>query len=183
MNVNDLSAAAVGVAIDAGEAADDDLLSPLLRGALQPQVPGAVASIPGVVVGELVALAGDGTTPYVRYPGQDNALPALTSIDLHGPHIGAALVLMFERGDPGRPVVVGVLRGQPGWSQSEPPAQVDVDADGQRLIVSAREQLVLRCGQASITLTQAGKVLIEGSYVLSRSSGVNRIQGGSIQLN
>jgi hypothetical protein len=65
----------------------------------------------------------------------------------------------------------------------EKSAQVDVDADGQRLIVSAKEQLVLRCGKASITLTKAGKVLIEGSYVLSRSTGVNRLKGGSVQLN
>jgi hypothetical protein len=42
---------------------------------------------------------------------------------------------------------------------------------------------VLRCGKASITLTSAGKVLIRGTYVLSRSSGVNKIKGGSIQLN
>jgi Phage tail baseplate hub (GPD) len=55
--------------------------------------------------------------------------------------------------------------------------------DGQRMIVSAREKLVLRCGKASITLTKAGKMLIEGSYLLSRSTGVNRIKGGSVQLN
>jgi hypothetical protein len=42
---------------------------------------------------------------------------------------------------------------------------------------------VLRCGQASVTLTKAGKVLIRGTYVSSRSSGVNRIKGGSVQLN
>jgi uncharacterized protein (DUF2345 family) len=61
--------------------------------------------------------------------------------------------------------------------------QVEVDSDGQRLIVSAKEQIVLRCGKASITLTKAGKVLIDGTYVLSRSSGANRIKGGSVQLN
>jgi hypothetical protein len=51
------------------------------------------------------------------------------------------------------------------------------------MIVSAKEELVLRCGKASITLTKAGKVMIKGSYLLSRSSGVNRIKGGSVQLN
>jgi hypothetical protein len=49
--------------------------------------------------------------------------------------------------------------------------------------VSAKERLVLRCGKASVTLTRAGKVIIEGSYVVSRSTGVNRIKGGSVQLN
>jgi hypothetical protein len=60
---------------------------------------------------------------------------------------------------------------------------VEVDTDGERMIVSAKTQLVLRCGKASITLTQAGKVLIEGTYVSSRSTGANRLKGGSIHLN
>ena len=78
---------------------------------------------------------------------------------------------------------MGVLREGDGWPLPEQPGQVEVDADGERLIVSAKEQVVIRCGKASITLTKAGKVLIQGAYVLSRSSGVNRIKGGSVQLN
>ena len=31
--------------------------------------------------------------------------------------------------------------------------------------------------------TKAGKVILGGAYVLSRSSGVNRIKGGSVQIN
>lgn len=77
----------------------------------------------------------------------------------------------------------GVIQGKTSWPLDKQPNQVEVDADGERMIVSAKEQLVLRCGKASITLTKAGKVLIKGSYVLSRSSGVNRIKGGSVQLN
>ena len=60
---------------------------------------------------------------------------------------------------------------------------MEVDADGQRLMITAKEQLILRCGKASITLTKAGKVLIQGTYVSNRSSGVMRVKGGSIQLN
>jgi hypothetical protein len=92
-------------------------------------------------------------------------------------------VLVFEEADPQRPIVMGVLRGTQAWPLPEAPAQVEVDADGERMLVSARSQLVLRCGKASITLTKAGKVLIQGSYVSSRSSGVNRVKGGSVQLN
>ena len=158
-----------------------DLLAPLLQNT---QTTGAVPQ-QSVIIGELLALADDGTVPLVRYPGQpgEMALRARTTVDLHGPHIGQGVVLMFEHGDPARPIVMGVLRERTGWPLADPPAQVDVDADGQRLIVSAKEQLVLRCGRASITLTKAGKVLIDGAYVLSRSSGVNRIKGGSVQLN
>lgn len=178
MNPNDLPA---GVALAADEVSDS--LSQLLRGATGSEP--AAHLISGVVIGELLALTDDGLTPLVRFPGQhgERAFAARSSVDLQGPHIGAPVVLMFERGDPGLPIVLGVLRGAAGWPQADKPAQVDVDADGQRMIVSAKEQLVLRCGKASITLTKAGKVLVEGSYVLSRSTGVNRIKGGSVQLN
>lgn len=175
----------------AAAAEGNDLLSPLLQAPAAsdlraPEVP-PVLSIPiqGVVIGELLALADGGTVPLVRYPGQPGsmAMRARTAADLHGAHIGAPLVLMFEQGDPLRPVVLGVLRERTGWPLPDAPAQVEVDTDGQRMVVAAREQLVLRCGKASITLTKAGKVLLEGSYVLSRSTGVNRIKGGSVQLN
>ena len=144
----------------------------------------------GVAVGELVAIADEGGTPLVVFAGQPGtaALRARSVVDLHGAHIGRAVVLMFEQADPTRPIVMGVLRGGAGeaaWPEAEvpAPAQVEVDADGERLLVSARTQMVLRCGKASITLTRAGKVLIQGSYVLSRSTGVNRLRGGAVQIN
>lgn len=145
----------------------------------------AVAPCGGVVTGELIAIADDGRTPLVMFPGQAGtaAVRARSVVDLHGAHIGAAVVLMFELADPNRPIVMGVLRGNEGWPLAGRPAQVDIDADGERMTVSAREQMVLRCGKASITLTRAGKVLIQGSYVLSRSTGVNRVKGGAVQIN
>ena len=185
MNPNDLPVDPALTA-DAIEHSDASLLSPLLQGAVaRSRGRDAGETIPGVVIGELLALSDEGATPLVRYPGQlgSGAVRARSSVDLHGPHIGSSVVLLFENGDPDRPIVVAVLRGATGWPTADKPAQVEVDADGQRMVVNAREQLVLRCGKASITLTKAGKVLIEGSYLLSRSTGVNRIKGGSVQLN
>jgi hypothetical protein len=142
-------------------------------------------TLPSVVMGELIAIADDGRTPLVLFPGQTGsaAVRARTVVDLHGPHIGQPVVLMFDGGNASRPIVMGVLRQAEGWPIADRPAQVEVDADGERLIISAKEQLVMRCGKASITLTKAGKVLIQGSYVSSRSTGVNRVKGGSVQLN
>lgn len=143
------------------------------------------ALLTGVVIGKLVGMKDEGRTPLVTYPGQSGsaALVARSVVDLYGPHIGSNVVLMFDGGDAGKPIVMGVLRESEGWPLTEQPGQVEVDADGQRLIVSAKEQLVLRCGEASITLTKAGKVLIKGSYVLTRSTGMNRIKGGAVQIN
>jgi hypothetical protein len=147
-----------------------------------PSAQSAIA--PGLAVGELVGLASEGIA-LVRYPAsaEGAALRARSIVDLHSGHVGGAVVLAFENADSSRPIVMGVLRGRPGWSAAEPPTQVDVTADGERLMVTAKEQLVLRCGKASITLTKTGKVLIEGAYVSSRSTGVNRVKGGSVQLN
>lgn len=58
-----------------------------------------------------------------------------------------------------------------------------VRVDGKRVVIEGQEEIVLTCGESSITLTKAGKILIRGKYLLSRSSGVNRILGGSVQVN
>ena len=161
-----------------GSADEPSLLSPLLHGhASAPPTPGAV-------VGRLVALTEDGCAAMVTYAGAGGAvLSARTTVDLRGAHIGQDVLLVFANNDTTRPIVTGVLRGRVGWPLPDTPAQVEVDTDGQRMIVGAKEQLILRCGRASITLTKAGKVLIEGSYLLSRSTGANRIKGGSVQIN
>jgi Domain of unknown function (DUF6484) len=161
------------------ESESAELLSPLLHA---PRGHGAV-NINAVAVGELLALA-DGH-PIVRCAAVlgEQAVSARSTVDLHGSHIGQAVLLAFELGDAARPIVVGVLRGDGIWPLETPPAQVEVDADGQRMVVNAKEQLVLRCGKASITLTKSGKVLIEGTYVSSRSSGLQRLQGATIELN
>ena len=59
----------------------------------------------------------------------------------------------------------------------------DVKVDGKQVVLEGKETVVIRCGDASITLTRAGKILIRGNYVLTQSNGVNRILGGSVQVN
>jgi len=143
------------------------------------------AQLPSVVTGELVAITEDGCTPLVLYPGQEGtaAVRARSVVDLHGPHIGQQVVLMFENGDRARPIVMGVLRPAAGWPLDHAPGQVEMDADGERMIVSAKQELVMRCGRASITLSRSGRVVIRGTHVISRASGANRIKGGAVLLN
>lgn len=145
----------------------------------------AVSLLPAVITGELVAITEDGCTPLVVFPGQQGsaAVRAGTVVDLRGQHIGQPVVLVFDGGDPARPIVVGVLRGSSGWPLADAPGEVQVDVDGERMLVSAKEELVMRCGRASITLTRSGKVVIRGTHVVSRSSGVNRLKGGAVLLN
>jgi hypothetical protein len=97
---------------------------------------------------------------------------------------------MFEESDPRKPIVIGLIQQPeesqsdfPGITSNKPQNPLEVQVDGERLVLTAKHEIVLRCGKASITLTRAGKVLIHGEYLLSRSSGVNRIKGGSVQIN
>ncbi len=146
---------------------------------------GVGAPLYGSVVGVLIGFLDDGRTPLVIFPGQigDAAIAARATVDLHGAHIGREIVLVFEQGDPRHPIILGCMQRPEGWPLKESPAQVEVDVDGERLTVSAKEELVLRCGKASIVLTKSGKILIHGTYISNRSSGVMRIKGGSVQLN
>ncbi|SRR5258705_147475 len=138
----------------------------------------------GIVVGTLVGFH-DQYQPLVVYPGVPGtaAVVARTGVDLRPEDVGHEVTLMFEACDPRKPIVTGRIRAASAGPIAERLPQVDIDADGQRLTLTAKEQLVLRCGKASITLTTTGKVLIEGAYVSSRSSGVLRIKGGSVQIN
>ncbi len=59
----------------------------------------------------------------------------------------------------------------------------NVIVDGNRVILEGKDEVVLKCGEASISLNKNGKIAIRGKYLLNRSTGVNRIVGGSVQVN
>ncbi|WP_092945871.1 hypothetical protein [Roseateles sp. YR242] len=66
---------------------------------------------------------------------------------------------------------------------TQTPVPVELEVDGDRVVVEARRQLVLRCGKSSITLHEDGRIEIRGVDLVSRASGRNRILGSSIDLN
>jgi hypothetical protein len=55
--------------------------------------------------------------------------------------------------------------------------------DGRRLVLEGLDELVLRCGEASITLRRNGRIVIRGVEVETRAAGSNKIRGGSVQIN
>ncbi len=51
------------------------------------------------------------------------------------------------------------------------------------LVLEARENLTLRCGDGSITIRKDGKILIKGKDLVSHAQRANRIRGGSVAIN
>src|SRR4051812_36722119 len=81
------------------EANGAELLLPLVAGQSAKSTAPELAA--GIVIGELVAVSGDDSTPLVVFPGQTGsaAVGARSVIDLHGAHIGRHVVLIFEGAD------------------------------------------------------------------------------------
>ncbi|HKX27933.1 MAG TPA: DUF6484 domain-containing protein [Blastocatellia bacterium] len=137
--------------------------------------------IHGIVTGTLTGFDEAGS-PLVTAVEAAISIPiaARSVVALSDREFGRELVLMFDSGDPRRPIVMGVI--EPA-TERRPDRDLSVKLDGERMLLTAEREIVLKCGEASITLTRAGKILIRGAYVSSRASGVNRIKGGSILLN
>jgi uncharacterized protein DUF6484 len=136
----------------------------------------------------------DSGEPLIRHSvGQSGCIVlARTTVTVTREHVDRAVVIAFESGNLAKPIIMGFLK-QPDETTNVPPAIasrpmidrpiVRASLDGERLLLTAEDEIVLKCGDASLTLTRAGKVLLAGNYVLSRSKGVNRIRGGSVQIN
>jgi Domain of unknown function (DUF6484) len=182
-----LDFATLEAAFDAGQS-ETPLCHP---GETDVEVPGLFTpcTSSGVLVGTLVGLDAKGM-PLVAGSRPGDPLSARSLVPLSQAELGREVVLSFEGGDPEKPIVLGLLQplqtSQTDQAKPTPeaaPCPIEVKLDGERLVFTANKEIVLRCGEASITLTRAGKVLIRGAHIVSRSSGMNRIQGGVVHIN
>lgn len=105
------------------------------------------------------------------------------------PESGEQVLVLFPSGD-ARPVVVGcvgiarkALAAEDAVTVARAPRPTVAHVDGREVRLSAKTQITLQCGEASITLTRDGKVTIRGAQVVSRAAGVNKVKGGSVQIN
>lgn len=160
--------------------------------AAEPVDPGALAP---VRVGRVVGA--ERGAPCVEFAGSgDVPVRARSLIALDAGELRAAaaarreVVLLLEEGDPSRPIVAGFLATASETpaldaaleaTLAEPPELAEVD--GKCVAIEGKEEIVLRCGEASITLRKNGKVVIRGLHVETHAAGTNRIKGGTVKIN
>ena len=106
----------------------------------------------GVQVGHLVNLQARTGCPMVDYPGNitNKPLAAITTVAVTKDHIGKQVVLMFENGDPERPVVLGMVKGEREQESQEvplPQETVQATVDGETIRLTAKKEIVLKCGK------------------------------------
>jgi hypothetical protein len=123
--------------------------------------------------------------------GPVEARSIITTPSEHGYHSKTSIpiLLVFENGDPSLPIIIGIIRDtlcplvtsqEITLSRQQP---CDVIIDGSTMIFDAKEEIVLRCGKSSVTLTKEGKIVIKGTQIVSRSSGTHKIKGASVRIN
>jgi hypothetical protein len=141
-------------------------------------------SFRGVTRGVLMGITDEGIPLVDHYSNPNGGYSfAVSTVPITQSEIGREVILVFEDNDVRRPVVIGLVQGAASESGITAPVPPEAVIDGKTIVLSAETEIILRCGASSITLTRAGKILIRGTYVSSHSSGVNRIKGGSVQIN
>jgi hypothetical protein len=160
-----------------------------------------------VVIGELVKMSPLGE-PMVDFSINQTSHPiiAISAVSVTQSQVGRKVVLMFSDRNLKKPIIIGFVHSplqemienfelthtEENATNTESTSgkvfPLDLDnsttlVDGKKVVIEAKDEIVLKCGDASITLTKAGKIMIRGKYLLNRSTGVNRILGGSVQVN
>ena len=174
-----MSAATPEVASAEQAASHTDVLTALLN---RPPTRDPALQAGDIAIGTLCALGDDGQ-PLVAWPagpsGPMTPVPAASLAPVIAADVGRSVALGFAAST-GQPLILGFV-----WQPAAPPSHIEVKAevDGRHLEITAEESITLRCGQASLTLTADGQVLLRGTYVSSHSSGTQRIKGAAVRIN
>jgi hypothetical protein len=138
-----------------------------------------VASVPVInspQTGVLVRVEADGS-PLVEY-GDSGLGPVPARTLIPSASAGDSVLLVFDRGDPARPIIVGIVRDR---FEAKLPQRLQITA--KEVVMEGAEEISFRCGESSLTLRKDGKTVLKGRELLSRASRTNRIKGATVQIN
>jgi hypothetical protein len=78
----------------------------------------------------------------------------------------------------------GLILGRVAAAANPPPAATNPGKPlPEELILAARRQLILRCGEGEIIIRADGRLLIRGVDVVSKAARMQRITGGQVAIN
>jgi hypothetical protein len=143
---------------------------------------------PGLHVARVVSVDGDGVikAELAAHPG--SAVAVRLGLELDTPALATLVqsrrtVLLMVPSDGDKTPWLVALEHSAKRADSGAAIRATALVDGQRVELRGDDEVVLSCGEASITLRRSGRVVVRGTYVETRSKGVNRIKGGSVQIN
>jgi hypothetical protein len=133
-----------------------------------------------IVLGRIDAVDEAGTV-FVAGPGEAERCAASLVAVAPG-DVGREVAFTHAPGAAG-PLILGFV--QPPLPLQAPPLSLPMRAsvDGVEVQITAQEQLTLHCGDASITLTADGQILLRGHWIDSHSTGTQRIKGAAVRIN
>jgi hypothetical protein len=149
--------------------------------------------------------------PIVKLSGNSNIPIAFSMISLQGIELGRELIIMPTQQNPSDFAIMGILHKpqvlildkviaatqlyknsnesdnevfEKKFTSGNPINPISsIKVNGESLVIEAKEEIVFRCGESSIILSKNGKISFRGNYILNRATGLNRILGGSVQIN
>lgn len=129
-------------------------------------------TIQGIIIGHIYDID-DEARVWISHSNVKVPLVATSIFAINSNNINKQCALMFENGNPMRPIIMGLLQ--------EP--VITITAEIEKESIFASQSIELRCGKAAIVMNADGKIDIRGTKITSHSSGLNQILGASVKLN
>lgn len=148
------------------------------------------AALGETLTGHLDGIDGEGRVLFLPEAGGRSPFPVAIGLPIpdaalvKAARTGARALALRVSGPGERWVLVGLLRERVGEkARDAAPGQLEITVDGETVRIEAQHQIELRCGRSKLLLRKDGRVVLSGSYVLTKSTGPNKIKGATIALN
>ena len=147
------------------------------------------ALAPNVMIGTVCAVQNG--LPTVQCSGSENQYILHRSLQhplgSGTPTVGTQVLFICEDRQRSKAILIGVLvnlEPMPREHTFETAARKTcAQIDGQQVVLEAEQEIVLRCGKGSLTLTADGRIVMKGVEITSRAQRTHKIRGAVVNIN
>jgi len=109
----------------------------------------------------------------------DSSIP----LEQHDP-----VLVVFENRDPSLPIIIDYIIDNIEPEYKVLPYNIENSLSSSKThykhqIIEAESEVIICCGESSITLRKDGTIIIKGVKISSRAATTNKIRGGSVSIN